>query len=421
MLNMADPNARRSRIHSFVGRFGYGVADQLVSSLSNVVVMIAIARQVSATDFGAFSLGYFAYIACLGFARAVNGDVLIVHSGEELDERQRDLAVGSAAALGGILAAPIVIAAALTADPSRGALLVFAVFLPPLLVQDFCRQIALVSGKAAVALVSDSQWLVLTLTGVAIWSTFGSPELNGLIAVWGVAGVVSLLPFAMARVARIEFNVRSWLGHRVETRRRLGTDFFLSLGIRQLALLGLGAFVGLQALGAFRAGQTIFGLVAVVQYALIQVGTVSAARSWATQRTFHVRPCVAISTVLTFASLALAGALALLPSSVGQALLGDTWSGAQALFLPIGVWTASLMLTTGAEIGFRGTGFLTALIKLRLTVGIVYIGALWFGSSLLGLANALYLGAALFTLLSFAWWFSLFSEIRHAETARADG
>jgi hypothetical protein len=60
-----------------------------------------------------------------------------------------------------------------------------------------------------------------------------------------------------------------------------------------------------------------------------------------------------VSVALTVIALAITGVALLLPDSLGEALLGDSWDGAHRLLLPAGLSAAFFGATSGAVIGLR--------------------------------------------------------------------
>ena len=59
-------------------RFGWGLADQAVSSLTNFAVSLYVARSLGAVQFGAFSLAYVTYSFVLNASRGLSTDPLLV-------------------------------------------------------------------------------------------------------------------------------------------------------------------------------------------------------------------------------------------------------------------------------------------------------------------------------------------------------
>ncbi|MDR2986820.1 MAG: hypothetical protein LBV34_18475, partial [Nocardiopsaceae bacterium] len=59
-------------------RFGWGLADQAVSSLTNFAVSLYVARTLGAVQFGAFALAYVTYSFVLNASRGLATDPLLV-------------------------------------------------------------------------------------------------------------------------------------------------------------------------------------------------------------------------------------------------------------------------------------------------------------------------------------------------------
>ena len=59
-------------------RFGWGLADQAMSSVSNAAVSFYVAKELGATQFGAFSLAYVTYSFALNASRGLATDPLVV-------------------------------------------------------------------------------------------------------------------------------------------------------------------------------------------------------------------------------------------------------------------------------------------------------------------------------------------------------
>src|SRR5690349_13877198 len=68
---------QRMRSH-VVRRLGWGVADQIVSSLTNFAVSIYVVRALGAVQFGAFGLAYVTYGVALNASRGLATDPLMV-------------------------------------------------------------------------------------------------------------------------------------------------------------------------------------------------------------------------------------------------------------------------------------------------------------------------------------------------------
>ncbi len=71
-------------------RFGWGMADQAMCSVSNAAVSFYVARELGASKFGAFSLAYVTYSFALTASRGLSTDPLLVRfSGTNLTTWRR--------------------------------------------------------------------------------------------------------------------------------------------------------------------------------------------------------------------------------------------------------------------------------------------------------------------------------------------
>ena len=83
---------RQLRSHA-ARRMGWGLADQIVSSLTNFAVSIYVVHSLGAAQFGAFSLAYVTYGFALNASRGLATDPLMVRfSGTDLPTWRRAVA-----------------------------------------------------------------------------------------------------------------------------------------------------------------------------------------------------------------------------------------------------------------------------------------------------------------------------------------
>ena len=70
-----------------INRFGWALADQVLSSATNFALSLLVARTVGARDLGAFSVAYATFTFSLGAVRAIAGELLAVrHSAVSAEE-----------------------------------------------------------------------------------------------------------------------------------------------------------------------------------------------------------------------------------------------------------------------------------------------------------------------------------------------
>ena len=97
-----------------IRRLSWGVADQIISSLTNAFVSIYIARDLGAVQFGAFSLAYVTYSFALNASRGLATDPLMVRfSYADLPTWRRAVAdsTGTAVIVGLVSGACVLVAA----------------------------------------------------------------------------------------------------------------------------------------------------------------------------------------------------------------------------------------------------------------------------------------------------------------------
>ena len=139
-------------------RLGWGVADQAVSSVTNVAMVLYVAHSVGAAQFGAFSLAYVTYSFVLNASRGLTSDPLMVRfSGADLPTWRRAVAncSGTAAAVGLVAGACVLAVAALLSGTVRFAFLGLGLTLPVLMLQDSWRFSFFAIGRGGQAFLND--------------------------------------------------------------------------------------------------------------------------------------------------------------------------------------------------------------------------------------------------------------------------
>ena len=117
-------DGRGSGLFGILRRLGWGVGDQAVSSASNFVLGVVVARSLGPEGFGAFSLAYLTYAFVLNAMRGVATDPLVVRfSAAPTDVWRRAVAASTATAAAiGLLAGVVcvLVGLALPATVSGG-------------------------------------------------------------------------------------------------------------------------------------------------------------------------------------------------------------------------------------------------------------------------------------------------------------
>ena len=170
--------ARRSTVRrrqavalGMVVRFGWGLADQLLSSATNFLLAVLVARTVGPRDLGAFSVAYATFTFSLGAVRAIAGELLVVrHSAVSADEWREGVtrSAGTALIAGVVVGVGSLIAGAGAGEPFRTVLSIVGLSLPFLLVQDVWRFAFFARGRGSAAFLNDVVWAVVMFAAFAL-------------------------------------------------------------------------------------------------------------------------------------------------------------------------------------------------------------------------------------------------------------
>jgi O-antigen/teichoic acid export membrane protein len=381
-----------------------GIVDQAASSVSNVAITVVAARALDRQAFGGFVLVMAVYVVLIGLTRAVALEPLLIRGADRGVEPLRD-AAGAAVAMGTVLGVGCVAAGLLAGDATGRALVVLGLFLPLLFLQDGWRYAAFALERPQFAITVDAAWLATQAAGTVALVQAGSQSPAAFVALWAASGAVgAVVGVLRARVLpRVTSGVR-----RVAANLDLGGPFVVEFladgGAAYAALWLLGILSGLDAVGAIRVGQTVFGPINVLYVGMFVTLVPEGARRLREGphrlRTSMIRASVVVSGVAAMATLV---ALAV-PGSVGRALFGDSWDQGHSVLLALGVALCGGGVMTGATAGLRALGrarrsLAVRLATLPLMLGLPLVGAVvadevGFG---VGIATATWLAAGL-------WW-----------------
>lgn len=317
-------------------RMAWGLGSQGFNSIGNMLLAFWVARESATTDFGAWSLGYAAFMVALQMARAVAATPLLL----EVDADRRHWHSGAASGLGVLIAsvASIVLLISGTALPSlRAELWAFSAVIPVAVAQDMLRHVAFSRSRPDLAVLADATWLCaqIALSVIALSADAISSPTVALTLAWGAAALVSAVVAAAA--LRVGVTLTRALAYHRRTghlSRALAGDAALgAVGSQSLPMV-VAAVAGLAATGALRGGLTLMGPLNIVITGLTPVATMEAKKRLAmaggVQR-FVVGWCAALLVL----GAAYGALLLVLPDSVGADALGATWQPAQLLLLPL--------------------------------------------------------------------------------------
>ncbi|MER8002694.1 hypothetical protein [Streptomyces sp. NPDC095613] len=403
-------SARRA----LAGRLSWGLADQAASSLSNFVVGIYVARSLGLAAFGVFSLAWVTYGVVLSVARGLATDPLVVRFSGVPDASWRGaVARSSGTALGvGAAVGAACLAVGLALGGSVGpAFACLGVLLPGLLLQDAWRYAFFAAGTGRKAFVNDLVWGVALVPAMVVAARVGSVAAY-LLAWGGSAAVAAVYGCVQSGIRPRPAGVRGWLrDHRDLGYRYLVENVGVS-GASQLRAYGLGAIVGVGAVGVVRGAELLLGPFLALLMGLSLVTVAEAAR--VLRRTPHRlgRFCLLLGGGQAVAALLWGAALLLMPDRLGALVLGDVWGSASALIVPVTLGVAGAGLGTGAAAGLRALAAARRSLRSQLFASACYVIGGLGGAAVAGTAGSAWGVAAATVTASAVWWLQLRSALR---------
>lgn len=351
------PEALDSSLGSSRSRLTWIVADQILSSGTNFVLGILIARTVSAQSFGIFTLIFAAYQIFVGVARALVSEPLVVRFTRDDLLREKGWvksATGASLLIGSVVGAGIVVVALLLKGEGRDAFLVLGIGMPGLLLQDSWRFVFFAAGRPTYATVNDGVWTVAQLGLVILLITSDHSHVTLLLAAWCVSGfVAALFGLLQARTVPSLRRGLSWAKSTHDLSSRFFAEFAIGNGTSQVLLWLVSLTAGILAAGSLRAAQLLLGPPRVIVQASYSAIVPEGVRLH--RRHPHIFPLAVVvcGAVLAGSNLLWGGILLALPEQVGHALLGKSWTSARPLIFILAVGAAAFGAQTAAIAALR--------------------------------------------------------------------
>jgi O-antigen/teichoic acid export membrane protein len=407
------PTTAGSGIRSLglVRRLGWGVADQGISSLSNFVLGIVVARSLDAERLGAFTIAYVTFSFVLSASRGISTDPLMVRfSGAEPPAWNKAVAAASGTALlNGVLAGTACVVVGLLLPTTVGpGFIALGVGLPGILLQDSYRFAFFSCGKGSRAFVNDLVWGILQVLAVgALLLTDRITVVTSLLVFGGTATLAAAFGYLQSRIAPQPRLVRAWLvDHKALGGRYLVEN--VSGGARQLRMTAVGLVAGLAAIGQIRAAEILTGPFAVLLAGVSQVSVPEAKQVLSRAPERLRRFCFFLASVQASAAVAWGlFAIVFLPLGLGELLLDGNWKGAQPLLPPVMLTLVLSCFIIGAGAGVRALGASRRSMPTQLTSDFLYLVGGSIGAVVGGAAGSCW-GVALSAMVSLClWWYQL--------------
>ncbi len=373
-----------------VRRFGWAFADQVLSSGTNFLLGVLVARTVGVRDLGAFSVAYATFTFSLGAVRAIAGELLAVrHSAVSADEWREGVtrSAGTALMAGIVVGAGCLIAGAGAVEPFRSVLSIVGLSLPFLLVQDVWRFAFFARGRGSAAFLNDVVWVAVMFVVFALLRYYDVSSVAWLTLGWASAGCLAAIVgvFQLKVLPSDPLSAARWLrGHR-ELAPRFVAEFLVSSGVSNLTLFAIGGIAGLGELGRLRAGEIALGPLTVLFAGAGLVATPEGVRLLHESPGRLLRGCRWLSLALVAGVITWGAVVSIVPRGIGELLLRANWDTARSLLLPLSIALIGYAFSFGAWTGLRALAAARRSLRAR-----CIDGALTFS---LGLTGA-YLGGA---------------------------
>ncbi|MFE1254153.1 MATE family efflux transporter [Streptomyces fungicidicus] len=407
-------SARRTVTRAVVGRLSWGLADQAASSLSNFAVGVYVARSLGLTAFGVFSLAWVTYGVVLSVSRGLATDPLVVRFSGVPDAswrgavaRSSGTALGVGAVIGaGCLAAGPVLGSSV--GPAFGCL---GVVLPGLLLQDAWRYSFFAAGAGRKAFVNDVVWGVALVPAMVVAARVGS--VAAFVLAWGGSAAVAALYGCFQSGIRPRLTgAREWVRDHHDLGYRYLVENTSVSGASQLRAYGLGAIVGVGAVGVIRGSELLLGPFLAVLMGLTLVTVAEAARMLRQAPHRLGRFCLLLGGGQAVAALLWGAVLLLMPDRAGELVLGDVWPGASELIVPATLSVAGAGLGSGAAAGLRALGAARLSLRCQLFASACYAGGGIGGAAVGGTIGSAWGVATASACGSAVWWLQLRSALR---------
>lgn len=395
--------------HAF-RRLGWGVADQAVSSLTNVAVSLYVVHSIGAAQFGAFSLAYVTYGFALNASRGLSTDPLMVRfsavSGRVWRRGVRS-STGMAIAVGLVTGIGALAAAALFRGIIGAAFLGLGLTLPGLMLQDSWRFSFFAAGRGGQAFLNDCIWGATLLPALVLLRVAHHADVFWFTFAWGAtacigaaAGVLQsgLLP----RPAR----AGEWLARHRDLATRYLMEGILSSAVMQVRGYGTAVLLGLAAVGYVQASVTLVGPITILSLGMGLVTLPEGARILHRSPSRFPLFCWLVSGGLALAGLAWGVVLIVaVPRGLGHVAVGGIWRPTYPLLLPQTVYMVGGGIAAGAGTGLHALGAARRSLRVAIIGSVVASafavgGAAAYGAqgTIYGIAMGTWFGAAL------AWW-----------------
>ena len=345
-------------VGSLFRRFGWAFADQLLSSGTNFLLGLLVARTVGVRDLGAFSVAYATFTFSLGGVRSVATELLVIrHSALSAHEWRDGIkrAAGTALLAGIVIGAGSLIAGAILGGAVGTVLTILGVSLPFLLVQDVSRFALLARERGAAAFVSDAAWAAVMFTAFALLRNAGVASVTWFTLSWAAAGCVA------AAVGLLQLKLLpggpiaaiTWIRSHSDIAPRFLAEFAITTGVSMMTVFAIGGIAGLDDLGRLRAAEILLGPLNIMFGGVGLVATAEGVRSLRDSPRRLAHGCRRLSLALAAGVLAWGMIVLFVPRGIGESVLRANWDAGRSLVPPLLISFVGYASTFGGSVGLH--------------------------------------------------------------------
>lgn len=404
-------------------RLSWSIADQGMSTLTNFLLSIFVARTLGAAQFGAFSLAYVTYGFANNASRGLSIEPLLIRfSGTDLPTWRRATAGSTGTALlVGMACGACAIGAGLLVGGTTGlAFLALGLALPGLMLQDSWRYAFFALGRGHHAFINDAIWAAVQIPLLVFLKVGGHSNVFWLVLAWGGAAAVgAVIGMFQARVVPNLSGAIKWLIQHRDLGPRYLVENTGSSAADSLRSYSASSILSLSAVGYIQAANVLLGPFKIIFFGLGMITIPEAARLLRNSPRRLPTFCAAVSVGLTFLVLLWGAVLFVaLPHGLGHLILGAIWRPAYPLVLPTMLAMTALCATTGATIGMHALGSARRSLRSSLLTSVFVLAGAVLGAEIAGTFGTLCFAAAGSGLGTLVTWWQFRQAILETRTIR---
>lgn len=375
-------------------------------AISSLVLSVSIARSSTVSEFGSFAFAMTIYLLANGMIRATVTETTlssIPSRGVLRDGFQRALFISIAAScvlltVGAIWAMPFIV--------------VLGLCLPGMVALDFVRLTNALINSPHIAIVLGLVWAGAVLVlGIAV--LFVSVPAISAFSFWGATG--ALMGIVAALHGRLSC-IPKWRRDVKRTRNAIwfGADYVAGSGGSLLTTTLLGGVFGPNILAGLRGAGTILGPANLLSTTTrsLSLPYLTRARQVGPGHELKSAFFAAAATMSLVAPLLIV--VVLIPPQIGAALLGQTWTVAGQVLLPLALESLLALGGSVAAAGHRSRQSGSLSFFLRLPTAVARPIVIIYFAAQNGIQGAAWSMAALAMVNLVVWWTSYFIVCRKA-------